>query len=83
LQQTLCPDHLLGRMNATINFLYWGAAPVGSLLAGVVAEWIGLRPTLWLAAVGMLLAAGVLIASPLPTMRHLPREGFPVAEYAR
>jgi MFS family permease len=66
-QQTLCPDHLLGRMNATINFLYWGAAPVGSLLGGVVAEAIGLRPTLWLAAVGMLLAAGWLIVSPLAT----------------
>lgn len=78
LQQTLCPDHLLGRMNATINFLYWGAAPVGSLLAGVVAEAIGLRPTLWLAAVGMLLAAGWLIASPLPTMHDLP----PVLQHA-
>jgi MFS family permease len=71
-QQALCPDHLLGRMNATMNFLYWGVAPVGSVLAGVVAELIGLRPTLWFAAVGMLLAAGWLIASPLPTMRHLP-----------
>jgi MFS family permease len=76
LQQTLCPDHLLGRMNATINFLYWGAAPVGSLLAGVVAESIGLRPTLWLAGVGMLLAAGVLLASPVPTLRQLPGADF-------
>jgi len=83
LQQMLCPDHLLGRMNATINFLYWGAAPVGSLLAGVVAESLGLRPTLWLAGVGMLLAAGVLLASPIPTIRQLPGKEFPVAEYAR
>jgi MFS family permease len=81
IQQTLCPDHLLGRMNATMNFLYWGAAPVGSLLAGVVAESIGLRPTLWLAAVGMLFAAGWLIASPLPTMRHLPAEEIPDSGY--
>jgi len=83
LQQLLCPDHLLGRMNATINFLYWGAAPVGSLLGGVVAESIGLRPTLWLAAGGMLLAAGVLIASPLPTLRYGPGEKLPVVEYTR
>ena len=82
VQQTLCPHHLLGRMNATINFLYWGAAPVGSLLAGVVAELIGLRPTLWFAAAGMLLAAGVLIASPIPAMRHLPDE-IPETECAR
>jgi MFS family permease len=78
-QQTLCPDHLLGRMNATINFLYWGAAPLGSLFAGLAAQAIGLRPTLWLVAVGMLLAAGWLIVSPIPTMRHLPPvgDGFP------
>ncbi len=83
-QQMLCPDHLLGRMNATINFLYWGAAPLGSLLAGGVAQAIGLRPTLWLAAVGMLLAAGWLIASPLPTMRDLPTgdDGLPDASTA-
>lgn len=81
VQQTLCPDHLLGRMNATINFLYWGAAPVGSLLAGVVAEAIGLRPTLWIAAAGMLLAAGVLFASPIPTMRDPTR--VPMADPAR
>ncbi|MDQ3900982.1 MAG: hypothetical protein M3319_11280, partial [Actinomycetota bacterium] len=39
------------------------------------AEAIGLRPTLWLVAVGMLLAAGWLIASPLPAMRDLPQAG--------
>lgn len=83
IQQTLCPDHLLGRMNATMNFLYWGAAPVGSLLAGILAESIGLRLTLWFSAVGMLLAAGWLMASLLPTMYHLPAEEILEKEYAR
>ncbi|MEV6897013.1 MFS transporter [Amycolatopsis sp. NPDC051372] len=71
-QQTLCPDHLLGRMNATMNFLYWGATPVGSLLAGVLATGIGLRPMLWVAGAGMLLAAVPLLASPLRRMVDLP-----------
>ncbi|MEU4671821.1 MFS transporter [Amycolatopsis sp. NPDC023774] len=71
-QQTLCPDHLLGRMNATMNFLYWGAAPVGSLFAGVLATGIGLRPMLWVAGGGMLLAAVPLLASPLRRMVDLP-----------
>lgn len=71
-QQTLCPDHLLGRMNATMNFLYWGAAPVGSLLAGVLATGIGLRPMLWVAGGGMLLAAVPLVLSPLRRMVDLP-----------
>ncbi|WP_030433963.1 hypothetical protein [Allokutzneria albata] len=59
-------------MNATMNFLYWGAAPLGSLLAGVLASGVGLRPMLWVTAGGMLLAAVPLLASPLRTMVELP-----------
>lgn len=59
-------------MNATMNFLYWGAAPVGSLLAGVLATGIGLRPMLWVAGGGMLLAAVPLVLSPLRRMVDLP-----------
>lgn len=72
VQQALCPDTLLGRMNATVNFLFWGSAAVGSALAGGVATFIGLRPTLWIAAAGVFLSAAWLVASPLRTMRDLP-----------
>jgi MFS family permease len=73
-QQTLCPEHLLGRMNATMNFLYWGASPVGSLVSGVLATGIGLRPMLWVTGVGMLFAAVPLLASPLRSMVDLPTD---------
>ncbi|GAB3447735.1 MFS transporter [Actinophytocola sediminis] len=72
VQQSLCPNELLGRMNATVSFLFWGAATLGSTLAGTVATFVGLRPTLWIAAAGVLLSAGWLIASPLVRMRQLP-----------
>ena len=26
-RQTICPDHLLGRMNATMRFVMWGTMP--------------------------------------------------------
>lgn len=71
-QQAACPPALRGRVNATVRFLVWGAIPVGSVLGGVVGTAIGLRPTLWLAGAGALLAAAWLVCSPLRTMRDLP-----------
>jgi hypothetical protein len=31
-RQALCPERLLGRMNATMRFLVWGTMPIGGLL---------------------------------------------------
>lgn len=71
-RQALCPPRLLGRMNATMRFLVWGTMPVGGLLGGALGTWIGLRPTLWVTAVGSVLAVGWVLASPLRGMRDLP-----------
>jgi MFS family permease len=64
-RQSCCPDELLGRMTATLRFLMWGATPLGGVLGGVLGTQLGLRPTLWVSAVGLLLASGWLFASPL------------------
>lgn len=58
LRQSVCPDRLMGRMNASIRFLAWGAMPLGALLGGALAEWVGVRGGLWVASVGMVLAVG-------------------------
>ena len=71
-QQARCPDELMGRVNATMNFLYWGMAPVGSIAAGLLATTIGFRPTLLLAGLGVLLSATWLLASPARRLRDLP-----------
>jgi MFS family permease len=64
-RQRLCPDHLLGRLNATMRFLTWGTFPVGALIGGALGTAIGPRRTLWLAAAGFLLSVRWLVASPL------------------
>ena len=46
-RQAICPDHLLGRMNASIRWVVWGATPLGALVGGVLGSWIGIVPTLW------------------------------------
>lgn len=71
-RQGLCPPALLGRMNATMRFLVWGTMPLGGVLGGVLGEAIGVRATLFVAAVGGSLAAVPVLLSPLPTMRELP-----------
>ena len=71
-RQALCPPRLLGRMNATMRFIVWGTLPLGALAGGAVGSWLGVRPTLWLAAVGEVLAIVWLLASPLRGMRDFP-----------
>jgi MFS family permease len=81
-RQGLCPERLLGRMNATIRFLVWGTMPLGGLLGGGLSTWIGLRPTLAVAAGGALLAGAPVFFSPLRWMRELPQtydEAVPAA----
>ncbi len=71
-RQRLCPDRLLGRMNATMRFVVWGVLPVGALIGGSLGSVIGLRPTLWVGAAGEALAELWLVASPMRTMRDFP-----------
>jgi MFS family permease len=58
LRQRITPDRLLGRMNASYRLVGWGTMPIGALLGGALAGWLGLRPTFLVAAVIVL---GVLV----------------------
>ncbi|MCP2168423.1 MFS transporter [Goodfellowiella coeruleoviolacea] len=71
-RQSICPDHLLGRMNSAMRFLVWGTLPLGGLLGGALAEWLGVRGALWVAGVGQAAALLWLLFSPLRRMRDLP-----------
>jgi MFS family permease len=71
-RQRLCPDRLLGRMNATMRFVVWGVLPVGALMGGLLGAAFGLRTTLWIGAVGQALAGIWLLASPMRRLRDFP-----------
>jgi MFS family permease len=73
-RQRLCPDRLLGRMNASMRFVVWGVLPLGGLLGGVLGSLFGLRPTLWVGYLGEALGSIWLLASPMRTMRDFPDE---------
>ncbi len=74
MRQRICPPRLLGRMNASIRFVVWGVLPIGGLVAGFLGTSIGLVPTMWIGAVGGLLAAGFVVLSPITTIKVLPKE---------
>jgi MFS family permease len=65
LRQAITPPNLRGRVNATMRCVVWGTMPIGSLLGGVMAEAVSLRPTIALAGAGMLIAAAVVALSPV------------------
>lgn len=71
-RQAVCPDRLLGRMNAGVRFLVWGAIPVGGLLGGLLGELAGPRAALVVAAGGGVRAPLWVLASPLRRMRDVP-----------
>ncbi|GHH53087.1 MFS transporter [Lentzea cavernae] len=71
-RQAICPDHLLGRMNASIRWVVWGATPLGALLGGGLGSWIGIVPTMWVSLVGSVAGMVWLLLSPLRSMRDLP-----------
>ncbi len=79
LRQSATPDHLLGRVTSTMIFMALSLAPLGSVLGGVIGEWLGLRPTIAICGIGCILLVGMLAKiSPLSAMRKLPTpETFP------
>jgi predicted MFS family arabinose efflux permease len=74
IRQALTPDRLRARVQGAYMALNYGVRPVGALAGGALGTWLGLRPALWLAAVGGVAAALLLLPSPLPRMRELPAE---------
>ena len=70
-RQRLCPEKLLGRMNASIRFFVWGVMPISAILTGFVASAIGIVATLWISFAGALLASTFVVFSPLSRMRQI------------
>ncbi|HJW49580.1 MAG TPA: MFS transporter [Candidatus Limnocylindria bacterium] len=68
LRQAVTPDRLLGRVNATIDVLEHGVAPLGALVAAAIAESFGVRSAIAIAWVGMASGALFLLFSPLPRL---------------
>jgi MFS family permease len=77
LMQTLTPDRLLGRLNASRRFIVWGTIPLGSLAGGTLASVVGLHPTLWVGAIGASVCFIPVAVSPLRHIHDMPTDSEP------
>jgi predicted MFS family arabinose efflux permease len=72
LCQAVAAPAVLGRVNSAMHLMFRGVLPAGALVGGAVATSIGLRPTMAIGALGILLASLFLVFSPIRRMRVLP-----------
>ena len=72
VRQTVTPNRLLGRMNASYRMVVFGMAPLGAALAGVLGQHLGLRTALVIAVLAFPSAALWSISSPVARMREMP-----------
>jgi MFS family permease len=72
LVQTTVPNELLGRVNGTYNFLTHLFLLVGTIGAGLIGEWVGLRQAMMFGLLGGIAAVILVWLSPLRTLRDMP-----------
>ncbi|MFE9068509.1 MFS transporter [Streptomyces violaceusniger] len=71
-RQAYCPRKMLGRVVVSMQFLNYGAIPVGALLGGAMSTAFGLRTTVWVTAGAFALTSLILVFSPIRRNRDLP-----------
>jgi MFS family permease len=74
LRQTIIPDRLLGRANASIQFLIGAVMLVGPLVAGPAGYLLGLRLTLFIAGLGLFTSIIPLFLSPVRHLHKWPHQ---------
>ena len=57
MRLALTPDHLQGRMTASVRFLMWAVVPFGALAGGFAAQRYGIVPTLVVAVAGTFISS--------------------------
>jgi MFS family permease len=84
LIQAMVPDELRGRAMAMYTMMFMGMAPIGSLLSGLFADWIGAPLTVAIGGVGAV-GGAIYFLRRLPSLRFeahqlLDAQGLVAAE---
>jgi predicted MFS family arabinose efflux permease len=72
LRQAITPNHLLGRVNASMHLLFHGVLPLGAFAGGAIAQTVGMRRALLIGAIGVLLSTMWLVFSPVRRLPEIP-----------
>ena len=71
-RQAICPPRLQGRMNSVMRFIVWGTIPIGALVGGALASWVGLQETIVIGGIGGSLSILFIVFSPQRQLREMP-----------
>ena len=73
LRQTIVPDRVQGRMNATVRTINWGTVPVGAIIGGTLGATLGIIGTILIG--GALQGAAVLwlISKHVIRLKEMPK----------
>ncbi|SFF27320.1 MFS-type transporter involved in bile tolerance, Atg22 family [Actinacidiphila alni] len=74
LQASVIPDGMRSRVAGAYSTVNYGVRPLGAVVGGLLATFLGLRMTLLVAAVGGALSVLWLLPSPVPGIRALGRD---------
>jgi len=66
---SVIPDPVRSRVNGAFSAINYGTRPLGALLGGLLGTTVGLRPALWVAVIGGVVGAVLLVPSPIPRFR--------------
>src|SRR5437899_1286927 len=72
LRQSITPDRVQGRMNATMRTIVWGTIPQGAFIGGILGTSIGLVQTIALGGILSTLAASWIFLGPVIRLREQP-----------
>jgi MFS family permease len=71
IQASVIPDEIRSRVVGAFITVNYGIRPIGAVVGGLLGTWIGLRPSLIIAAVGGALSVVWLLASPITKVRDI------------
>jgi len=71
-RQAYCPPGLFGRVLTSMQFVNFGAIPVGAVLGGALTGPLGVRGAIMLMAIGYAASGLILVLGPLRGRRDLP-----------
>jgi MFS family permease len=72
LRQTVTPNRLLGRMNATYRMVLFGSAPFGTVAGGLLGNAFGLRTAFVISVIAMACPALCIFFLPLYRLTEMP-----------
>jgi hypothetical protein len=71
VRQLLIPDALRGRAAAVFRLVIFGAIPVGTVVGGLVGDFLGLRAAMLLSACGLLAGAAPYLVARIGRLRSI------------